>query len=311
MKKSIFWRMIGMGMLLGLVCIGYELSANHRVSPPSFSSAAYADETTPEKPAAKIPKLDFTPLKVPAHPDLRFERAKVAGGWMLLVSRRTDTGETEVEGFTFYPDPNHKWDGGSMEEKAEIRQSREEAPRRIFGPPFNAAGAAAKAMELFDSNKDGKISGDELDQAPGLKAALKVMATDKDKGVTADQISLRVKKWIDSKIGRTSLSCMVIHNGQPLAGATVKFVPEKFLSEYLTETATGKTNQTGMAMLSVPVESGPDAFPPGLPVGMYRVEITKDGENIPAKYNTETTLGQEVSLDNIEMQMGIKYNLKY
>ena len=44
---------------------------------------------------------------------------------------------------------------------------------------------------------------------------------------------------------------------------------------------------------------------------MYRVEITKDGENIPAKYNTETILGQEVSLDNIDLQMGIKFNLKY
>jgi hypothetical protein len=67
----------------------------------------------------------------------------------------------------------------------------------------------------------------------------------------------------------------------------------------------------GMAMISLPVETGPDALPPGMPPGMYRVEITKPGDNIPAKYNKETELGQEVSLDNIDIQMGIKFPLKY
>ena len=60
-------------------------------------------------------------------------------------------------------------------------------------------------------------------------------------------------------------------------------------------TATGKTDQNGMAMLSIPT-SGP-GDPPGVAPGFYRVEITKDGEKIPAKYNTETIFGQEVALD--------------
>jgi hypothetical protein len=237
-------------------------------------------------------------------------RAKVPGGW-LLIYRSGGNGEG---GLTFYPDKKHEWNGGSLEEKAEIKTSRKAEdmpPPRISAPPYDPAAAAAKAMKLYDADKDGKISGEELDKAPGLKAALKVMRTDADKGITADQISLRVQKWLDSRIGRTSLSCMVTHNGKPLPGATVKFVPEKFLSDALTETASGVTNQTGMTLLSVPVQPGPDALPPGLPLGIYRVEITKDGEDIPAKYNTETVLGQEVSLDNLDMQMGIKFNLKY
>jgi hypothetical protein len=100
-------------------------------------------------------------------------------------------------------------------------------------------------------------------------------------------------------------------NGNPLAGATVKFVPEKFLSDYLTETPTGTTSENGMAMISLPTTPGPDGDPPGMGPGMYRVEITKAGDNIPAQYNTNTTLGQEVSLDNPDMQMGIRFNLKY
>jgi hypothetical protein len=168
-------------------------------------------------------------------------------------------------------------------------------------------------MELYDTNKDGKIAGDELKACPGLNAAMKVIGTTKEQGITSEQLVTRIQKWKDSRIGRTSLSCLVTRNGKPLSGATVKFVPEEFLKDALTETATGKTNPTGMAMMTVPppAEPDPDAPPPGIPPGIYRVEITKDGETIPAKYNTTTELGQEVSLDNMDMQMGIKFPLKY
>jgi hypothetical protein len=300
--------LIGIAGIAGLIWIGCELDQIGRLSP---SSPARANDSVGSRSASKAPELDFVTIVAPSHRDLQFERAKVPGGWIVMVRQLNSS---KVDGFTFIPDPKHTWDAESDEEQAERRALRVEVdmpPPRIVGPAFKPADAAAKAMELLDATKDGKISGEELDKAPGLKAALKVMGTDKDTGVTADQIATRVKKWRDSRIGRTSLSCLVTHNGQPLAGATVKFVPEKFLSEALTETATGVTNQTGMAMLSVPTERGPDAMPPGLPPGMYRVEITKDGENIPAKYNTNTELGQEVSLDNIDMQMGIKFTLKY
>ena len=317
MKESLFWRVMGAGAIVGLIAIGYGLGKNSQIPSPSFSSAAYADETapttSPADEAKKMPELVFKSL----NSNCQIKRAKVPGGWLLIYNGGGGVigSGGGAGGITFYPDPKHEWNGGSMDIRAEvIKEMREAAgkqPRRLEPPPFNPAGAAAKALELYDADKDGKISGAELNQAPGLKAALKVMGTDKDKGVTADHISTRVQKWLDSRIGRMSLSCQVTHNGQPLAGATVKFVPEKFLNAYSTETASGTTNQTGMAMISLPTQPGPDGDPPGLPTGMYRVEITKDGENIPAKYNTETTLGQEVSLDNIDLQMGIKFNLKY
>jgi hypothetical protein len=185
-------------------------------------------------------------------------------------------------------------------------------PPRVKAPPISASGAAAKAMELYDTNKDSKISGAELDKCPGLKASLKVMKTDKDKGITSEMIVERIKRWQASGVGRTSMSCQVVRGGQPLVDATVKFVPEKFLADWLTETATGKTNQTGTAMVSLPItETGPDAPPPGICPGIYRVEITKDGVQIPAKYNTNTEFGQEVSLDNLDMQRGgVKFILK-
>lgn len=307
MRKATAWRVVSIGTVAGLIWIGCELGQNSRFSPSSRADDSAASRS------AKAAGLDFTVINAPGHPDLQFERAEVPGGWIVMV-RHLKTSIMPVQGFTFVPDPKHTWDAETSERKEElgaVQGPRDMPPPRVYGPPFKPAAVAAKALDLYDTNKDGKINGEELDKTPGLKAALKVMATDREKGVTADQIALRVQKWVDSRIGRVSLSCLVTHNGKPLAGATVKFVPEKFLSDALTETATGVTNQTGMAMLTVPTERGPDAPPPGLPPGMYRVEITKDGENIPAKYNTNTELGQEVSLENTDLQMGIKFNLKY
>lgn len=34
-------------------------------------------------------------------------RSKVPGGWLVLVANN-------ARGITFYPDPEHKWDGGSL-----------------------------------------------------------------------------------------------------------------------------------------------------------------------------------------------------
>lgn len=34
-------------------------------------------------------------------------RAKVPGGWLVLIY-------TNAKGLTFYPDPEHKWNGGSL-----------------------------------------------------------------------------------------------------------------------------------------------------------------------------------------------------
>jgi hypothetical protein len=38
--------------------------------------------------------------------DWNVHRAKVPGGWLVLVIHNTS-------GLTFYPDPEHKWNGGS------------------------------------------------------------------------------------------------------------------------------------------------------------------------------------------------------
>jgi len=180
-------------------------------------------------------------------------------------------------------------------------------PARIHPPGINASAAGAKAIEMFDANKDGKISGEELNKCPGVKAAI-AQIDPSGQGITAEAITARIKAWQATKLGRMSMACRVTRNGQPLAGATVKFVPEPFLGENM-KVAKGTTDQNGMAMISIET-SGPKD-PPGVPPGLYRVEITKEGMNIPAKYNTETILGQEVALDAKGIQEGIVFDLQF
>ena len=55
-----------------------------------------------------MPKLKFEKLDVEGL-SFRVNRAKVPGGWLLIATSNTGGG------VTFYPDPEHKWNGGSVE----------------------------------------------------------------------------------------------------------------------------------------------------------------------------------------------------
>ena len=161
---------------------------------------------------------------------------------------------------------------------------------------------------MYDTDKNGTISGAELDRCPGLKAAAAKIDAGGEGKITAEMIAARIQQWQQQGIGRMQLYCTVLRNGKPLAGAEVKFVPESFLGDDI-KTASGKTNSRGRAALSVPTTSRAD--PPGVALGLYRVEITKPGDNIPAKYNSATILGQEVAVDTPGIRDGIVFNLQY
>jgi hypothetical protein len=181
------------------------------------------------------------------------------------------------------------------------------SPPRLY-PDKPDPRAGERAIEFYDANKDGVLDGKELAGVPGLRAALKKVDTDHDGKVSAAEISARIQAWVDSKLGRMTLTCVVTHNGRPLTGATVRFVPEKFLGGDL-KPAEGTTDAHGIARL---MTAGAGQATRGVSPGFYRVEITKSGENIPAKYNTLTQLGQEVATDAAGIESGLaNYDLSY
>ena len=182
-------------------------------------------------------------------------------------------------------------------------------PSRIHPPAIDASAAGRLAIEQYDTDGDGLIKNAELNKAPALKAAIDNLDTNEDGGVSAEEIAARVEAWQESKTGKMALSCTVTYRGRPLQGATVKFVPEKFLGDEI-QTAAGETDEFGRAALSVPPDPDVPGDVRGVQCGLYRVEITKQDTKIPAMYNTETILGQEVAYDCKDIRRGIKYQLK-
>jgi hypothetical protein len=169
-------------------------------------------------------------------------------------------------------------------------------------------------MELYDADGDGKIAGDELEKAPALRAALPRLDTNNDGAVSEDEIVARVNAWKEMRTGMASVRCHVTLDGQPLTGATVVFEPEAFLGEEV-KTATGTTNPFGDAAPTIAPEDRPEpTLPGGAHFGLYKVRISKvvnGKETIPSRYNTETTLGQEVSYDDPGMKNNnMAFNLK-
>ena len=71
-----------------------------------------------------MPKLKFEKLDVDTL-SVRVNRSKVPGGWLVIVTSNTGSGAT------FYPDPEHKWDGGSVADDS--GKAALAAPRRVDG----------------------------------------------------------------------------------------------------------------------------------------------------------------------------------
>jgi hypothetical protein len=181
------------------------------------------------------------------------------------------------------------------------------SPPRVY-PDRPDSHAADRAIELYDTDNDKYLDAKELEKVPGLKSAMQQVDTDKDGKLSSAEIAARIQSWADSKLGRMGVSCVITRYGKPLTGATVKFVPEKFLGGDL-KTAEGITDTHGVARLAT---SGSGGSVRGVCPGFYRVEVTKNGETIPAKYNTETQLGQEVAQGAARLANGVaEFDLKY
>jgi hypothetical protein len=178
------------------------------------------------------------------------------------------------------------------------------AAPRLEAPAIDAVQAGRDALAEYDTNGDGAISGVELDQCPGLKAALKQY--DKGTGkITAADITERIVKWQESRIFLSPMPIRLKLDGKPLEGASVTAEPEKFLGTGI-PAATGITNSQGTAFLQV----APNR--PGLFYGIYKLRVSKqiDGrETIPARYNTKTVLGFEKAPDGAGLGGGVKLDL--
>lgn len=174
-------------------------------------------------------------------------------------------------------------------------------PGRVQAPSISASGAASEAMTAYDKDGDGFIAGAELDGAPAVKAALTMLDLDKDGKVSEDEIQQRIEAWQTTGIGVMLVTASFKLDGKPLTNAEVTLEPEEFLGGNL-QAGVGEIDSYGIAIISIPKDKRPAKdTPPGVQLGLYKVRVSKKPngqETIPAKYNSETVLGQEVAPDD-------------
>lgn len=173
-------------------------------------------------------------------------------------------------------------------------------PARVRQPEIDPAKAGARALEAYDTDRDGRIAAGELDASPALKSAATRFDADGDGGITAKEIADRVMAWKAMKTGLASIRCQVTLDGKPLPDATVSFVPEPFLGDQV-KPASGKTNQFGDAAPTVSESDKPDPkLPGGVHFGLFTVAVSKPAggrDTISERFNAKSTLGLEVSYD--------------
>ncbi len=148
---------------------------------------------------------------------------------------------------------------------------------------------ASAAFAEYDRDKNGFIEGSEFDAFPALRGVLAGVDTNRDKKVAKAELQARFEEYAPANAGLISVPVSVTLDNAPLANATVQFVPEAFMGGTIQE-ATGKTQADG-TVLKFTI-GGQEQ--PGLQPGFYKVKVTRgDGKELPARYNTTTTLGAE------------------
>jgi len=180
-------------------------------------------------------------------------------------------------------------------------------PPALKPPKIDPQDSADGAMELYDKDGDGFLSAEELEACPGILFALKTYDQDGDGRVSRDEIAQRLQKLVDQRVAITRLVAKVRYKKRPLPGASVRFIPESYLGEAI-KPAEGMTSAKGGAMIAVE-----DALLPenqrgkrAMQYGTFRVEITHPEVEIPAKYNTNTTLGYDTRPGNAYVTFDLK-----
>jgi hypothetical protein len=173
-------------------------------------------------------------------------------------------------------------------------------PARVNQPSISASAAGDAAIEAYDTDQSGAISGAELDKVPSVKAALAQLDSNGDGGVSADEVAAMIEHWQAMPLGIMAMGFKLTLDGVPVEDAVVTFEPEAFLGGEV-KTAIANTDSFGTGSPTIPKENRPEATtPPGVQMGFYKIKVSKlvnGKETIPAKYNESTVLGQLIVPD--------------
>ncbi len=161
-------------------------------------------------------------------------------------------------------------------------------PSRIAAPAWDPAANAAKAMELWDTNQDGKLDEEELRQCPGVRSDMGAIDADRDRAISREELQKRLEAFQETKLGLKAAFFTVRFNGKPLSDTEVRFVPEEFLAGII-EPATGKTNRAGVVR-----PQAESAEVQAMQVGYYRLEVNSPQISTDAQKEAVRAVGTVV-----------------
>jgi len=173
-------------------------------------------------------------------------------------------------------------------------------PGALRPPKVDIDDAAEAAISEFDQNSDGKLSKEEWSNSGALMAVVDHYDGNKDGSLDSDEIRAGLQNWQDRAVGPRPVPFVVQLDKVPLAGATVRLVPATFMGDQF-KPATAEAGVGGAGHLAMSEADRPKNAPANMALvqpGLYSIEITHPSKKIPAKYNTQTTLGIEVHSGN-------------
>lgn len=188
-------------------------------------------------------------------------------------------------------------------------------PGRVEMVEIDPDEAAAQAMVLYDTNKDGNLADDELRAVPGILKWKKLYDADGNGSVSEAEIVARLEKWQSDKLGFRALSTKVTLNGRPVGDVEVKLTPESYLGESL-KPARGLTNGSGYATLSVKPDDLPEVIKArgikvqGVYPGTYRISISHPSGKLPSSGPGGELLGDEVARDTVDSAIPIELSTR-
>jgi len=155
-------------------------------------------------------------------------------------------------------------------------------------PDLDPPGITGCLMKAADGDGDGRLTGDELMAVPALQSAVSVLDADGDSSLAAAEVEAWLTSVVQEGLAAQEAPLRVTQDGRPVADALVRLVPEPCMGDGI-EPAEGRTDETGLVFLNIPTRRTG-----GVRCGLYRMEIRGkgvDGQPLPARYNSATTLG--------------------
>lgn len=146
-------------------------------------------------------------------------------------------------------------------------------PARVAAPAVDPAAVATAVFAAADGDRDGRLVGRETVVVPGIATGMGVIDGDGDEAVSRSELVAWLEEIRRSRVAITGFEVSVRRRGRPLAGVTVRFVPEQCMGGGMAA-AEAITDADGVAK---PTIAG--SRYPGANSGLYQVEITAPGSD--------------------------------